>query len=98
VGNFSILGGCSKVVQDIPPYSMCDGHPAKVCGLNLIGLRRAKFSSKVISDIKKAFKTLFFDNHPFSKASEMVKKQFPSSKEITALIDFIASSKRGISR
>lgn len=98
VGSFSILGGCSKVVQDIPPYSMCDGHPAKICGLNLIGLRRAKFSSKAITDIKKAFKILFFENHSFSKASDLVKKQFPASKEIDTLLDFIASSKRGISK
>ena len=33
VGQLSIIGGCSKVVQDIPPYSTCDGHPAAVFGL-----------------------------------------------------------------
>src|SRR3989338_947696 len=35
IGRFSIIGGCSKVVQDIPPYSTCDGHPARVYGLNI---------------------------------------------------------------
>jgi UDP-N-acetylglucosamine acyltransferase len=40
VGMLSIIGGCSKVVQDIPPFSMCDGHPARVYTLNLTGLRR----------------------------------------------------------
>ena len=55
----SIIGGCSKVVQDIPPFSTCDGHPAKVYGLNLVGLRRAQISSKIISDLKIAFKILF---------------------------------------
>lgn len=98
VGNFSILGGCSKVVQDIPPYSMCDGHPAKICGLNLIGLRRAKFASKTISDIKKAFKILFFDKHSVSKALELAKDEFPKSKEVGVLVDFVASSKRGLSK
>ncbi|MBU1124637.1 MAG: acyl-ACP--UDP-N-acetylglucosamine O-acyltransferase, partial [Candidatus Omnitrophica bacterium] len=42
IGTLSIIGGCSKVVQDIPPYSTCDGHPARVYGLNLVGLRRNK--------------------------------------------------------
>ncbi|MFZ5800656.1 MAG: acyl-ACP--UDP-N-acetylglucosamine O-acyltransferase, partial [Candidatus Omnitrophota bacterium] len=41
MGKISIVGGCSKVVQDIPPFSTCDGHPTKVYGLNLLGLQRA---------------------------------------------------------
>ena len=52
VGELSIIGGCSKVVQDIPPYSTCDGHPARFYGLNSIGLRRANVSNKDISNIK----------------------------------------------
>ena len=45
VGKLSIIGGCSKVVQEIPPFSTCDGHPARIYGLNLIGLRRSKMST-----------------------------------------------------
>jgi UDP-N-acetylglucosamine acyltransferase len=98
IGSHAIIGGCSKVVQDIPPYSMSDGHPAVVHGLNLVGLRRAGFTNEAIIVLKKAFKTLFFDNHPFDKAKELVKKDFPASKEVDYLLDFISSSKRGISK
>ncbi|MDD5195600.1 MAG: acyl-ACP--UDP-N-acetylglucosamine O-acyltransferase [Candidatus Omnitrophica bacterium] len=98
IGSFAIIGGCSKVVQDIPPYSMSDGHPAVVHGINLVGLRRAGLATSKITMLKKAFKILFFDNHPFDKAKELLKKEFPSSEEIDYLLNFISTSKRGISK
>ena len=98
IGSHSIIGGCSKVVQDVPPYSMSDGHPAVVYGLNLVGLRRAGFSADTIKLLKNAFKILFFENHPFDKAKEQVQKELPASKEIAHLLEFISSSKRGVSR
>jgi UDP-N-acetylglucosamine acyltransferase len=98
VGNNAIIGGCSKVVQDVPPYSMSDGHPAVVYGLNAVGLRRANISNAVISELKKAFKILFFEDHPFDKAKELVKKTLPELPEINYLIKFMSSSKRGVGR
>ena len=98
VGDFSIVGGCSKVVQDIPPYSMCDGHPAVVCGLNLVGLRRAKFDVSVIKNLREAFKILFFKNHTFSQAKGIIQDKISSTKEVDLLLEFVSSSKRGISK
>jgi UDP-N-acetylglucosamine acyltransferase len=98
VGDFSIVGGCSKLVQDLPPYSMCDGHPAAIYGLNSLGLRRANFSSSTIGILKKTFKILFFEKHSFSEAKQLVRDKLPSLKEIDCLIEFISSSKRGISK
>ena len=98
LGDFSIIGGCSKVVQDIPPYSMCDGHPATICGLNLVGLKRAKFSSSTIRTLKKAFKIIFFDNHLIAQSKELVQRDLLPLKELEHLFEFISSSKRGISK
>lgn len=98
VADYSIVGGCSKIVQDIPPYSMCDGHPACICGLNLVGLRRAGFKSEVIRSLKKAFKVLFFENHPVDAAKQIVKKGLPFSKELDNLLEFVSSSKRGTAK
>ena len=98
VGDLAIIGGCSKVVRDIPPYSMCDGHPAKVCGLNLVGLRRAKFPNKTINVLKNIYDTLFFKGYSFAKAKQSAKNNTSFSSEIEALFEFIASSRRGISK
>ena len=98
LGDFSIIGGCSKVVQDIPPFSMSDGHPAAICGLNIVGLKRAKFPSSTIRTLKKAFKIIFFDNHLIAQSKELVQKDLPPLKELEHLFEFISSSKRGISK
>ncbi len=96
VGKMSIVGGCSKAVQDIPPFSTCDGHPAEIYSLNLIGLRRKKISNESITDLKKAYKILFFSGLITSHAVEKVLKELPSSEEVKYLIDFIKNSKRGL--
>jgi len=98
LGDFSIIGGCSKVVQDMPPYAMCDGHPATICGLNLLGLKRAKFSSSTIRILKKAFKIIFFENHSATQSRELVQRDLPQLKELDYLFEFILSSRRGISK
>ncbi|MCF7908663.1 MAG: acyl-ACP--UDP-N-acetylglucosamine O-acyltransferase [Candidatus Omnitrophica bacterium] len=98
LGDLSIVGGCSKVVQDIAPYSTSDGHPASVRGVNLIGLRRAKLDSTVIANLKKAFKILFFENHTFDRAKVLISESLPQQKELEYLINFISSSRRGMSK
>jgi UDP-N-acetylglucosamine acyltransferase len=98
VGSFSIIGGCSKVVQDIVPYSMCDGHPAKVRGLNVIGLKRGDFPSSIRKDLRKAFKIIFKSKLSLPSALKKVENEIEKTAELSHLIDFIRSSKRGISR
>ena len=97
LGTLSIIGGCSKVVQDIPPYSTCDGHPAKVYGLNITGLRRAGFSSETITKLGAAFKILFNSGLSVKHALEQVQSQI-NSPEVQNLLEFIKHSQRGVCR
>ncbi len=96
VGRLSIVGGCSKVVQDIPPFSMSDGHPAQVHGLNLVGLRRAHFMKETIKSLKHAFKILFFSGLAKTHALEQIVSEIPSSPEIEHLVFFAKTSERGL--
>jgi UDP-N-acetylglucosamine acyltransferase len=98
VGTLSIIGGCSKVVQDIPPYSTCDGHPARVYGLNLIGLRRQKFSKESIENLNRAYKILFNSGFTTRHALENLETEIKDSAEVNYLINFVKRSERGISR
>ncbi|MFA5410357.1 MAG: acyl-ACP--UDP-N-acetylglucosamine O-acyltransferase [Candidatus Omnitrophota bacterium] len=97
MGRLSIVGGCSKVVQDIPPYSTCDGHPAQVYGLNLVGLRRHGVSKEAIKELGRAFNILFNSGASTKHALEKIEKEIKPLAEITHLIDFIKTSERGIS-
>lgn len=96
VGKLSIIGGCSKVIRDVPPFSMVDGHPTKVYGINSIGLKRANVASKNIANLKSAFKILFKMRLSTSTALKRLKKEVPQDPYITYLVKFIKSSKRGV--
>jgi len=98
VGKISIIGGCSKVVQDVPPFSTCDGHPTKVYGLNLIGLKRSNVSQESMHTLKHAFEILFNSGLTIRHGLERLGKEELRSPEISYLIDFIKSSERGLSR
>ena len=98
VGTLSIIGGCSKVVQDIPPYSTCDGHPARVYGLNLIGLRRQKFSRESIENLNRAYKVLFNSGFTLKHALDKLEAEIKASAEVNYLVNFVKRSERGISR
>jgi len=86
-------------VQDIPPYSTCDGHPARVYGLNLVGLRRRNIPKDSIKELSRAFMILFNEGLTIKHALEKVKKEIkPFSTEVAYLIDFVKISERGLAR
>ncbi|MFH1678723.1 MAG: acyl-ACP--UDP-N-acetylglucosamine O-acyltransferase [Candidatus Omnitrophota bacterium] len=98
VGMLSIIGGCSKVVQDIPPYSTCDGHPASVYGLNLVGLRRHNISKESIGLLDDAFRVIFSSGLSIKHALEKLVKEIKLTAEIAYLVDFIKKTERGLAR
>ncbi len=97
VGYLSIVGGCSKVIQDVPPYSTSDGRPAVIYGLNLVGLRRRNISAASIKNLKNTFKTLFHSGLTINHALDKLPAELKSDKEVSYLINFIQNSSRGIS-
>lgn len=96
IGTLAIIGGCSKVVTDIPPYSTCDGHPARFYGLNFLGLKRAGVPAETIHELKAAYKIFFQSGLNKKHALEEMKKTLRVTKEIDHLVFFISSSSRGI--
>lgn len=96
LGRLSIVGGCSKVVQDVPPFSMCDGHPARVINTNAVGLKRAQIPSETIGLLKKAFKILFHSGLSRPHALEQLVRELPSSAELEHLVFFVKTSQRGL--
>ena len=98
VGTLSIIGGCSKVVQDIPPYCTCDGHPARVYGLNLVGLRRQNIPKDSIGELNCAFRIIFAGGLSVKHALEKAEKEVKLTPEVSHLINFVKNSQRGVVR
>jgi len=96
LGRLAIIGGCSKVVQDVPPFSTCDGHPAKVVNTNVIGLKRAQISQDTIRKLKKSFKLLFFSGLSKTTALETIANEIESTPEVEHLTFFAKTSERGM--
>ena len=96
VGAYSIIGGCSKVIKDVPPYTIVDGHPATLWGLNTIGLRRANFSPQTRQLLKRAYKIFFRSGLNISQAISEIENELELVPEIRHLCQFIKNSERGI--
>jgi UDP-N-acetylglucosamine acyltransferase len=98
IGRFAITGGCSKIVQDVPPFMIADGNPAKVRGINLIGLERKGFPAERLKTIKEAFRLIYRAKLNTRQALEAIRKDLPQTEEIAQIVQFIETSERGIIR
>jgi UDP-N-acetylglucosamine acyltransferase len=98
IGRYAITGGCSKIVQDIPPFMIADGNPAKIRGINLIGLERSGFPAEKVKTIKEAFRLIYRSKYNTRQALEAIRNELPESEEINQIVNFIEKSERGIIR
>jgi UDP-N-acetylglucosamine acyltransferase len=96
IGKMSIIGGCSKVVQDVPPFMLVDGNPAETRTVNKVGLERNNVPEEVQNALKQAFKILFRDGLTISNAVAKIETELGSSLELKHLVQFARSSERGL--
>ena len=98
IGRMSMIGGCSKVVQDIPPFTIADGHPAEVRALNKEGLKRNGVTEDIQARLRAAYKLLFRSRLNLGAAVEQIRKDIPDCPELRHLIEFVQNSARGVSK
>jgi UDP-N-acetylglucosamine acyltransferase len=98
IGCHAMISGGSMVNQDIPPYTIAQGDRAKTVGLNLIGLKRHRFSDQSIGAIKKAYRLIFRSGLRLEEALLKVGEEIQATAELDHFIDFIRNSQRGIAR
>jgi len=98
IGRFAITGGCSKIVQDVPPFMIADGNPAEVRGINQVGLERAGFPPEKLRPIKQAFRVIYRGKLNTAQAVDALREKLGASEEVAAIIRFIETSERGIIR
>lgn len=96
VGTMSIIGGMSKVVQDVPPYMLIDGNPAVTRTVNKVGLERQGVSEEAQRALRQAFKILFKEKLTISNALLKIEAELPPLPEILRLTEFTRTSERGL--
>ena len=98
IGRMAMVGGCSKVVQDVPPYMLADGNPAETRTINKVAMERLGVSEEAQTALRAAFKILFREGLTVSNALVKIEKKLPTLPEILHLVKFIRSSERGIGK
>ncbi|MFH0753972.1 MAG: acyl-ACP--UDP-N-acetylglucosamine O-acyltransferase [Candidatus Omnitrophota bacterium] len=96
VGAMAMIGGCSRVTQDVPPYSLCVGGPALVYNLNAVGLKRAGMVASQMRHLKEAFRLMFHSGLAKSSAIEQIEKEVEQIPEVRHLVEFARASQRGL--
>ena len=98
VGAYSIVSGGSSLNQDVPPYGMVSGVPARLIGINRVGLQRSGFSSEERVAIRAAYGVLFRSEGPLEERLHSLRERFASSEVVLRLVEFIESSSKGVCR
>lgn len=96
VGRYSLIGGGLRIPMDVPPFVKVAGYPAKVNGLNTIGLARHGITPETRRILKDAYKLMFHSDLNVSQAVKRIRSEIEPIPEIVHLLEFVESSRRGI--
>lgn len=96
VGAYAIVGGVTKVAQDMPPYLMADGNPLTCHSVNVVGLKRRGFSQEQRSQIKDFYKTLYDRSRPRRESLTLLEESTKGNEILSRIVKYVKDSKRGL--
>jgi UDP-N-acetylglucosamine acyltransferase len=94
VGALALMQGGSGISKDLPPYTIARGDNG-MCGLNMVGLRRAGLTSAQRLELKQLYRALFRSGANLHTAVAEGRKRF-TSPAAKVMLDFLAVSTRGV--
>jgi UDP-N-acetylglucosamine acyltransferase len=95
IGRLAMISGVSATSMDIPPF-MINQRINVICGVNVIGMRRAGISALAIEAVRKAFHILYLNQNVLSHSLAQLERELAHIPEVAELVAFIRASKRGI--
>lgn len=98
VGCQAMVAGFARVVQDVPPYMMAEGHPAATRTINKVGLERRGVPAETQLALRRAYKILFREESLLARALERIENELPALPELAHLVTFCRASTRGLCR
>ena len=97
MGAHAMVGGCSRVTQDVATYALVAGSEVRVAGVNVVGLRRRGFKASDVRAIKAAYRVIFRSNLTLDAAIDRLRSEEPHPV-VLPLIEFLANGERGFIR
>ncbi len=98
IGKMSMIGGCSKIVRDVPPFMIVDGNPGETRTINKVGMERHGVSEEAQNALRQAYKILFREGLTIPNALVKIEQELPKLLEVLHLLNFVRISERGISK
>ena len=98
IGRNAMVGGFSRLSQDVVPYTIVNGVPARAIGLNNVGLSRAGVPVEARRKIKQAYKILYRSGYNVSQAIEVIEQEVDSCEAVEHFLRFLRNAERGICR
>ncbi|WP_458760862.1 acyl-ACP--UDP-N-acetylglucosamine O-acyltransferase [Afipia sp. TerB] len=93
IGAQAMIGGITGVRGDIIPFAMVNGQRARLEGLNVVGMKRRKFTRERLHIVRAFYRKLFFGPAPFTERLAEVRPLGPTDPAIAEIIAFIDSGK-----
>jgi UDP-N-acetylglucosamine acyltransferase len=98
IGRHVMVGGCSGVSQDVPPYIVAQGNHASPYGLNMKGLKQHHFSSTELKAIEQAYRILYRSGKMLHEIKSALKQLAQQQAVVQPFVDFLKRSRRGMIR
>ncbi|KAA8996108.1 acyl-ACP--UDP-N-acetylglucosamine O-acyltransferase [Affinibrenneria salicis] len=98
IGAHVMVGGCSGVAQDVPPFVIAQGNHATPFGINIEGLKRRGFDKAAQHAIRNAYKLIYRSGKTLDEVKPEIEALAAECKEVQSFVDFFARSTRGIIR
>ena len=95
IGSYSFVGGLSRVLHDVPPFMLVEGHPARPRCINVVALKRNDFSPIVISALADAHRLLYRAKVGLDHAREILRSNAQLCPQVNHLLSFIQTQQEG---
>lgn len=95
IGAFAYVGGMTRMVQDVPPFMILEGHPSRVRGVNKIGLARGGQTEDEIEHLETAFRRVWRSGLPRKQTLSEVKAEFAGSPLVQRLVEALENTELG---
>jgi UDP-N-acetylglucosamine acyltransferase len=95
VGRLAYIGGLTRIVQDVPPFMIVEGHPSRVRGINTVGMRRAGIPDEVAEAMGRAYRRIYRRGRPRAEVLEEMESETDLPPEVRTLCEALRSSAAG---
>jgi UDP-N-acetylglucosamine acyltransferase len=95
IGRYAFIGGLGRVVQDMPPYILSEGHPARPRCINIVALKRNNFPNDVVRSLSEAHRLIYRAKVGLDHARELLRSNDQLLPQVNELLSFVQGQQEG---